>query len=529
MLSTGRPSIETEERQEEEQHSSNAVGSSNNNGNSSRVAHNNNDNESDVLDPSIMSDREASMHVTAWVRDNYVQERDHNVPRRNMYEHYKAHCIARHLVPVNSATFGKLIRIVFPELKTRRLGVRGQSKYHYCGIRVRASTEAHQTNDPILDITEDNSSRLFDDRSSSNINPSITAPNLLDSSTLTYVPSFVKPTIISYPFSNDFDNTLSSFISAYEAHCRQILNLINNHQVDRMNQTMSLFYEHVLERYQFLIRDIPEVTEAVWRYDSLFYDTIIERFLPSVNFPLSQRMMTTLRAFTRELAGLIDTYVSSFPVNFYQKKLDVARIFAAKFRRHLSLNHAAQTASAILNMPEHLSAMRKDWEHFDFDGLLDQTLWVCDCNISEVRHILNQEIFDLLTIKPNLEHWMNWTLNVVNNYLNKFTPSSPNDANHYLSQAKQFLLKWTYYASLIMKDLARQNARSFGSFHTLRLFLDEYTLYLVEESIAQINYVLMKQQKLVQQSESSSAATSIPSHTDIFTSPSSSSNKDSHA
>jgi regulatory factor X 1/2/3/regulatory factor X 4 len=35
---------------------------------------------------------------------------------------------------------------------------------------------------------------------------------------------------------------------------------------------MSLFYEHMLERYQFLIRDIPEVTEAVWRYDSLFYD-----------------------------------------------------------------------------------------------------------------------------------------------------------------------------------------------------------------------------------------------------------------
>jgi regulatory factor X 1/2/3/regulatory factor X 4 len=33
-------------------------------------------------------------------------------------------------------------------------------------------------------------------------------------------------------------------------------------------------------------------------------------------------MMVTLRAFTRELAGLIDTYVSSFPVNFYQKKLD---------------------------------------------------------------------------------------------------------------------------------------------------------------------------------------------------------------
>lgn len=62
-----------------------------------------------------------------------------------MYEHYKTHCIARQLTPVNSATFGKLIRVVFPELKTRRLGVRGQSKYHYCGIRVKPSSESHQT------------------------------------------------------------------------------------------------------------------------------------------------------------------------------------------------------------------------------------------------------------------------------------------------------------------------------------------------------------------------------------------------
>lgn len=62
-----------------------------------------------------------------------------------MYEHYKAHCAARNLTPVNSATFGKLIRVVFPDLKTRRLGVRGQSKYHYCGIRVRASNEPNPT------------------------------------------------------------------------------------------------------------------------------------------------------------------------------------------------------------------------------------------------------------------------------------------------------------------------------------------------------------------------------------------------
>lgn len=32
---------------------------------------------------------------------------------------------------LNPASFGKLVRVLFPGLKTRRLGVRGESKYHY--------------------------------------------------------------------------------------------------------------------------------------------------------------------------------------------------------------------------------------------------------------------------------------------------------------------------------------------------------------------------------------------------------------
>ena len=42
--------------------------------------------------------------------------------------------------PVNPASFGKLIRSVFRGLKTRRLGTRGNSKYHYYGIRIKPSS-----------------------------------------------------------------------------------------------------------------------------------------------------------------------------------------------------------------------------------------------------------------------------------------------------------------------------------------------------------------------------------------------------
>lgn len=51
-----------------------------------------------------------------------------------------------------------------------------------------------------------------------------------------------------------------------------------------------------------------------------------------------------------------------------------------------------------------------------------------------------------------------------------------------------------------MKDLTLQQARSFGQFQSLRLFLDDYMLYLVEECIAQVNFTLMHyghQQKIM--------------------------------
>ena len=46
--------------------------------------------------------------------------------------------------PLNPASFGKLVRIIFPGIQTRRLGMRGESKYHYVDLAlIDDPTEAH--------------------------------------------------------------------------------------------------------------------------------------------------------------------------------------------------------------------------------------------------------------------------------------------------------------------------------------------------------------------------------------------------
>ncbi|KAF8341398.1 uncharacterized protein EI90DRAFT_3116538 [Cantharellus anzutake] len=93
------------------------------------------------------SDRAKHIFVQAWLNANYAPYQDGNVPRQGLYHSYRAVCDEYRIPHVNTATLGKAIRLCFPAIKTRRLGVRGNSKYHYCGIRPATAAEAEWLQD----------------------------------------------------------------------------------------------------------------------------------------------------------------------------------------------------------------------------------------------------------------------------------------------------------------------------------------------------------------------------------------------
>lgn len=111
--------------------------------------------------------------------------------------------------------------------------------------------------------------------------------------------------------------------------------------------------------------------------------------------------------------------------------------------------------------------------------------------------IVYQDVFELLTTKVGIVHWMDWIKDLADKHLKGFAPNNMNDAPHYLARSKQLLLKWNFYTGLIIKELALHQCGSFGSFHSLKVFLDDYLLFTVEENIAQVNYALMQQHQAV--------------------------------
>ncbi|MCJ1476896.1 hypothetical protein MMC13_005565 [Lambiella insularis] len=66
-----------------------------------------------------------------WLSKHCLRSKTGSVPRNRVFSSYADGCSTERVPPLNPASFGKLVRIIFPGIQTRRLGIRGESKYHY--------------------------------------------------------------------------------------------------------------------------------------------------------------------------------------------------------------------------------------------------------------------------------------------------------------------------------------------------------------------------------------------------------------
>ena len=133
----------------------------------------------------------------------------------------------------------------------------------------------------------------------------------------------------------------------------------------------------------------------------------------------------------------------------------------------------------MLQNTSQINQMLSDLNRVDFANVQEQASWVCQCDESVVQR-LEQDFKVTLQQQSSLDQWAAWLDNVVSQVL------KPHQGNPSLPKAaRQFLLKWSFYSSMVIRDLTLRSAASFGSFHLIRLLYDEYMFYLVEHRVAQ--------------------------------------------
>ena len=79
------------------------------------------------------SEKAKQVFAMLWLKETCSRS-NKSVRRDAVFSAYTRTCGNERVPTLNPASFGKLVRIIFPDVQTRRLGVRGESKYHYVDL-----------------------------------------------------------------------------------------------------------------------------------------------------------------------------------------------------------------------------------------------------------------------------------------------------------------------------------------------------------------------------------------------------------
>ncbi|XP_055849155.1 DNA-binding protein RFX2 isoform X1 [Episyrphus balteatus] len=456
-----------------------------------------------------------------WLTRNYETAEGVSLPRSTLYNHYMHHCNENKSEPVNAASFGKLIRSVFSGLRTRRLGTRGNSKYHYYGIRIKpGSTLSHTMEDkpgqPFSGKHQNGGNlngigggggaggggsslggggSLGKGMKKHNVKPDAyeaCSQYLGDGSGC--IPIF--PHIeLDTTFNNELTlDDVETFRSIYREHCESFLDAVLNLEFGTIEYLWRDFWrssdnnnldECEEEKYLsktklYLLCHCNGVQKFIKEVDYQFYQNMVDVLIPDVLRSIPNSLTQAIRNFAKNLEIWLCESMVGAPERVVQIKSAAISAFCQTLRRYTSLNHLAQAARAVLQNNSQIAQMLNDLNRVDFHNVQEQAAWVCQCDTSIVQRLEN-DFKTALQQQNTLEQWASWLRLVVDSALEEYR-----DKPNYAKAARQFLLKWSFYSSMVIRDLTLRSASSFGSFHLIRLLYDEYMFFLVEHKVAEV-------------------------------------------
>ncbi|XP_032579048.1 DNA-binding protein RFX2 isoform X4 [Drosophila sechellia] len=466
-----------------------------------------------------------------WLSRNYETADGVSLPRSTLYNHYMQHCSEHKLEPVNAASFGKLIRSVFSGLRTRRLGTRGNSKYHYYGIRIKPGSLLNSQamddkqmlaagygpssdgsggpgSGPMVSVTSSTAGQLagsnglgggHGQRHSNGTKKHTFKPETYEAC-IQYIgdgtsalPSF-PPIELNHSFNSELTlEDVDTFRGLYREHCESFLDAVLNLEFNTVEFLLRDFWrasdnnnldECEEEKYLsktklYLLCHCAEVQKFVREVDYQFYQNTVDVIIPDVLRSIPNALTQAIRNFAKNLEIWLCESMLGVPEQLAQIKTSAVSAFCQTLRRYTSLNHLAQAARAVLQNGAQISQMLSDLNRVDFHNVQEQAAWVSQCAPAVVQR-LESDFKAALQQQSSLEQWASWLQLVVESAMEEY-----NGKPTYARAARQFLLKWSFYSSMIIRDLTLRSASSFGSFHLIRLLFDEYMFYLVEHKIAE--------------------------------------------
>ena len=376
------------------------------------------------------------------------------MPRNRVYSQYASRCGTERVVPLNPASFGKLVRVIFPGIQTRRLGVRGESKYHYVdltledenpnagmpgswqsnGFHLDTRPRSQSTNTPQIDFN--NVPRLQADTAAFPIadggfdmpvqhpptprGPSSQGQAFAYSDTRGMQPGSAESMTYSrslrFPSSNlqafaenepvnlppihpylpprtDHD-TAEALFALYRTHCTSLIDSIRFCKEKQFFRLYTSFHGTLTVPVQKLFTH-PNLARWIEQCDLVMYRTMI-RFVSRLTLQAAPAIViNVLSNISAALHGHVAKTFAHQPQHVLEAKLRPATIFASLLHRLIRVNQSAHAAANLLTIDHNREQMWREWlTMVNPKRVMEAEL--PDCGYDEVYKILTSEMRMLL-------------------------------------------------------------------------------------------------------------------------------------
>ncbi|KAJ5889021.1 hypothetical protein N7495_009062 [Penicillium taxi] len=378
-----------------------------------------------------------------WLRENCRKSND-SVRRDRVYCCYAEKCGTERVSVLNPASFGKLVRIVFPNMQTRRLGVRGESKYHYVDLSV---IEEKQQRPPLavsvhaglnqqapiaaperpLSGMRSRSMSIAQPTADTAVFPSPTtsfAPRLQSNSPITGFTSgpdaivttenvahqagkivnlmlqfptdemvsaendsFNLPDIRPYLPANTDLKVADALGALYRSHCISVIDSFRFCKERNLLKYFSAFHGTLTVPVQKLLTH-PNVAAWIKECDWLMYQKMIPFVAPLTTQVVPKPVLDAFRSISNRLCNHIAETFKSQPTHMTVARLIPANIFCKLLKQMLDVNQAANAAAAWLCHPDNRIQM---WE--DFKTLVDPQEMMTKANLPTAVLKATEQIF----------------------------------------------------------------------------------------------------------------------------------------
>ncbi|KAM7127366.1 DNA-binding protein RFX8 isoform 1-T1 [Ciconia maguari] len=411
----------------------------------------------------------------------------------------------------------QLVRLVFPGLGTRRLGTRGNTRYHYDGIAIKNNSSFYARYYSLLSEKNYHRHRSPGEASSSACQPSTsagtggnacsygdaagyktnsqkkrTSKNLHCSPSVIYLkteqerfqypwPEFSRFYLWEQELGKKYPyETVVLLASEYYSHCQDILHMVRKSELDKVQDCIMSFWRS-LQSERIALMSLPDVCQLFRSYDRQLFKEMENILLHDFLEELPVQHMKSVRLFSKNVELWLLNALEEFPLPLQTSKSEEVTVFIKRLRRKTDLSNMAKTMRTVLKSNSKVTVLRSDLHAVIDQGFLDVPGNLFQKKFRNPEELQNDIelkcLNDLMSLlAPSTD--IRVLLNCVSSNLQAFVIQPSRSKEEFIRLASDFQLRWSFLLSAVSKAMTLNYADSFGSWHLFNLLLMDFVAHI---------------------------------------------------